>query len=173
MSDIVDEARRLLAAATPGPWFEDRHAFGFGVNDRASGDYPVRICWVEGKDVKQEHADAAFIAASPRLVAGLIAEVECGVAGFVAAHDGWREAIALIGRIRDRAAEWEQDVATLTRERDEARAALAELVRTCDWDTEEMYEHAGLAWDEARRIVGDPLHCTGTARDCTCPICNS
>lgn len=66
--DIVTEARRLLDAATPGPW---------GLDDErlhVIKDYPAPfICRVLDEP---SDANAAFIAAAPRLVTELVAEVE-------------------------------------------------------------------------------------------------
>lgn len=85
--DIVTEARRLLDAATPGPWY----CF---TDDSAGKDSLYLMSeyddgsWVEGKQgpfpldpftydpTPMERATAHFIAAAPRLVTELVAEVE-------------------------------------------------------------------------------------------------
>lgn len=85
--DIVTEARRLLDAATPGPWY--------CFTDDSAGKDSLHLMseyddgsWVEGKQgpfpldpftydpTPMERATAHFIAAAPRLVTELVAEVE-------------------------------------------------------------------------------------------------
>lgn len=63
--DIVTEARQLLDAATPGPWSQT----GAEVERSIGG-------WSTVVGTMDKVADAAFIAAAPRLVTGLVAEVE-------------------------------------------------------------------------------------------------
>jgi hypothetical protein len=79
MDDVAKRARELVDAATPGSWHTGNQevrassagglAVAFcGQSTTASGDGFHRI------DVEQARANAAFIAASPDLVRGLLAE---------------------------------------------------------------------------------------------------
>lgn len=154
--NIVDEARVLLEAATPGPW-----------EASPACDYPspgTHFAWdvVVGRGASEEVVagaplsgpDAAFIAAAPRLVAGLLGEIErlytevCGLEDV------------------QQLAKWAAETsAAAIKERNEARAALAELVRLKRIKDELIPDLAGSAmdldyrenqpkaWNEARRIV--------------------
>lgn len=78
MTDTLNEAKRLLDGITPGEW-----------QWRNDATYPGRYAWsiqpgvlmAEGTDGTPggdeiDRANAAFIAAAPRLVRDLVAEVE-------------------------------------------------------------------------------------------------
>jgi hypothetical protein len=66
MTDPVAEAKTLLAGATPGPWSLNQP------------DYSVIVLRGDGYTLLRAptHRDAALIAATPRLLAALVAEVE-------------------------------------------------------------------------------------------------
>lgn len=83
MTDIVARAEKLLKAATPGPWricevASSGYQPHYGVSSEGH-NYPNVVfaqCDWEGYGNGSRRDDAEFIAASPTLVAELIAEVE-------------------------------------------------------------------------------------------------
>jgi hypothetical protein len=78
--ELFAEARRLLDAATPGPWASTGGGFaqpaivyapGYEVIE---GEGAARIAMCEFLDAPERRADAALIAAAPRLIAALLDE---------------------------------------------------------------------------------------------------
>jgi hypothetical protein len=78
--DLAAEARQLLDAATPGPWASTGGGFaqpaivyapGYEVIE---GEGAARIAMCEFLDAPERRADAALIAAAPRLIAALLDE---------------------------------------------------------------------------------------------------
>jgi len=76
--DLAAEARQLLDAATPGPWASTGGGFaqpaivyapGYEVIE---GEGAARIAMCEFLDAPERRADAALIAAAPRLIAALL-----------------------------------------------------------------------------------------------------
>ena len=76
--ELAAEARRLLDAATPGPWASTGGGFaqpaivyapGYEVIE---GEGAARIAMCEFLDAPERRADAALIAAAPRLIAALL-----------------------------------------------------------------------------------------------------
>ena len=77
-NELFTEARRLLDAATPGPWASTGGGFaqpaivyapGYEVIE---GEGAARIAMCEFLDAPERRADAALIAAAPRLIAALL-----------------------------------------------------------------------------------------------------
>lgn len=132
--DQLAELRRLAEAATPGPW-ESSHNVDPPSDDNYHPNNPNREGRGEGptitgtyRDVKaMAAADAAFIAAARTAVPALCAEVErltAQVAELEAERDVMSETI--LGEMIAINKQLLQHVAALTRERDEARAELAQ-----------------------------------------------
>jgi hypothetical protein len=78
--ELAAEARQLLDAATPGPWASTGGGFaqpaivyapGYEVIE---GEGAARIAMCEFLDAPERRADAALIAAAPRLIAALLDE---------------------------------------------------------------------------------------------------
>lgn len=98
MSDPLTEARELLAAASPRPW-RDEYEHSGSVRTAAGG----RLCTMTADDGR---AEAALIAAAPRLLAALCDEVE-RLREFVAAYDAEQtvcDEAAELMNLRDREA---------------------------------------------------------------------
>lgn len=157
MSDIVEEAKRLLAAATPGPWI---HHTWFCTEGGWAAIGPHHELTAEEQDAGESdddgsgphdraEVDAAFIAAAPRLVAGLLAEVDglrkLGCVGLATARAERErdEARALFDATNSQLIKDQARLITAERERDEARAEVerlqseigpvrGELVRACE-----------------------------------------
>jgi hypothetical protein len=98
VADLLDEARALLAAATPGPWTHDGPGSGL--------EYPER-CFILGDGTivadyprpgnGRGDANAALIARAPELLAALVARLERAErieahlrAALYEALEGWR-----------------------------------------------------------------------------------
>ena len=105
MSDIVEEARVLLEAATPGPWRTVGNTVFIDLEDSRDTRW-----WALPGD--QETAE--FIAAAPRLVAGLLAEYD-RAREVAIRSDGYR-------------ADLSDQMTTVERERDESQATIATMV---------------------------------------------
>jgi len=90
MADPVDEARRLLAEATPGPW----EAVTSGPREWLieAGRETHRGSPIHHARVLSTVADAALIAAAPTLLAALCDEVE----RLRAVRDAAREVLAVV-----------------------------------------------------------------------------
>ena len=182
MSDLAAETRRLLDAATPGPW----HCV---VDDSAGKDQLELWCdyddgsWREGMTAPfhldpfcydptpMERATAALIAAAPRLLANWLARTE-------ALGDYWGSVIfrlaAEVDRLRAEVHQWEmsdalqrdpdvqqQFIDTLTAERDrltDENRALREAI--LDAVTELGLAHEpDWASDKAKADGKDPVWC--------------
>lgn len=74
MADPVDEARRLLAAATRGPWRADSEGCVIS-DDPDDEDYDTQIAGVHDSEFVGR-PNAALIASAPTLLAALCDEVE-------------------------------------------------------------------------------------------------
>lgn len=73
--DVTERAKRLLDAATPGPW-EVRIGPG-DVTAEIGAHEPLMVSeWFRRRDRKQAIYDAELVAAAPTLIADLVAEVE-------------------------------------------------------------------------------------------------
>jgi len=110
MTMTSDELRKMVAAATPGPWFEIDFSVPevIGDHDPTASDISVSCSWpdpifvanmgggLDGfKGVGQALKDAAFIAASnPQAILALIARVrdlEAGLKPFADEGETWPE----------------------------------------------------------------------------------
>ena len=118
MSDKIDLAalRSLCAAATPGPWRQE-----FAYNNTGC---PTAMFYIPAHNqeasVEMLVEDAAFIAAAREAVPALIAEVERLRAEGMEQARRCACVVAVVEEVRDR----------YKRERDEARLALVERLRT-------------------------------------------
>ena len=108
--DIVDEAWTLLEAATPGPWCT---RFGPGFCGVAVGD--VELFSLADSDATG--GDVNLVAAAPRLVTGLLAEVKRLFGVAQSAEESERKAVTTLQEHYD-------NYSDVIRERDEARAEL-------------------------------------------------
>ena len=130
--DVRADARRLLQGITPGKWRHGRDNFGFHTISAVRTGV-VYATGQPGEGVRIDNpADAEFIAASPTLVAGLLAELD-------QEHDrALRLAIRAVGCEK---AETERDAALATLARIQAVAA----------DVDQWGGHSGPAF--ARHIL--------------------
>jgi hypothetical protein len=137
--DLFTEARQLLDAATPGPWASTGGGFaqpaivyapGYEVIE---GEGAARIAMCEFLDAPERRADAALIAAAPRLIAALLAERDAERAARERAEAALANEMArlesLMTEMRDRAwsaeAEARQTAGSHRRPRRTALAPLA------------------------------------------------
>lgn len=143
MSDesVRDKARRLLAAATPGPWGYERHP---------DTEMPT-LTYGDGAEwLAMNYANAEFIAAAPGLVAALVTAHEVSEAEL-------REAQARVATLTDENDEYDQ---LLTRLRElltgVANGLRGEPPELVLWDWSDLPERAREMREALDGIVNAP-----------------
>ncbi|HEJ7052571.1 TPA: ead/Ea22-like family protein [Serratia marcescens] len=163
--DKFSELKAAAMAATPGPWIsgDDSWSDGDHANISTADRYDsgiINIAQVDGGGSEsgfdepfssEQQANARYItAANPAVVLELLAELEAKDKRIIGLERHVKDIEATLIAATD-------EVADLTKERDEARAKLATPVRLLgemlvhDWDRrverQAAFEHRKIAWD--------------------------